>query len=120
MMPRASVIGEDLERGLTTGNAPFIEEARSRGELYIEQIYDLYSGANHESWHSLYERIRPRWDRYANDHFLKGIETLQLPPDRIPRLAHVNRVLRPMTGFQAKAVSGYVPSFLFFDCLRRR
>ena len=25
-----------------------------------------------------------------------------------------------MTGFQAKAVSGYVPAFLFFDCLRNR
>ena len=25
-----------------------------------------------------------------------------------------------MAGFQAKAVSGYVPGFLFFDCLRRR
>jgi phenylalanine-4-hydroxylase len=120
MMPRASVIGEDLERGLTTGNAPFIEEARSRGELYIEQVYDLYSGANHESWHRLYERIRPRWDRYANDHFLQGIETLRLPPDHIPRLSDINRVLRPMTGFQAQAVSGYVPAFLFFDCLRRR
>jgi phenylalanine-4-hydroxylase len=25
-----------------------------------------------------------------------------------------------LTGFQAKAVSGYVPAFLFFDCLRNR
>ena len=29
--------------GLTTGHAPFVEEARNRGELYIEQAYDLYS-----------------------------------------------------------------------------
>jgi phenylalanine-4-hydroxylase len=29
-------------------------------------------------------------------------------------------MLQPLTGFQAKAVSGYVPSYLFFDCLRRR
>src|SRR5206468_6439349 len=28
--------------------------------------------------------------------------------------------LRPLTGFRAKAVSGYIPSFLFFDCLRNR
>jgi phenylalanine-4-hydroxylase len=119
-MPRASVISEDLERGLTTGNALFIEAARSRGELYIEQVYELYSAANHESWRSLYKRMRPRWDRFANDHFLNGIATLRLPPDHIPQLTDINRVLRPMTGFQAKAVSGYVPAFLFFDCLRRR
>jgi phenylalanine-4-hydroxylase len=119
-MPKTSVISEDLERGLTTGNAPFIEEARSRGELYIHQPYELYSAANHESWRHLWKRIQPRWERYANSHFLQGIETLQLPPDRIPRLGDINRVLGPLTGFQAKAVSGYVPGLLFFDCLRRR
>src|SRR5208283_2443247 len=119
-MPKASVISEDLERGLTTGNAPFIEEARSRGELYIRQPYELYSAANHESWRRLQERIRPRWERYANNHFLHGIEMLRLPADRIPQLADINRILQPQTGFRAKAVSGYVPAALFFDCLRRR
>lgn len=106
--------------GLTTGHAPFVEEARSRGELYIEQAYDLYSPANHESWRQLYRRIQPRWEHYANEHFLKGIAALGLAPDRVPRLAEINRRLRPLTGFQAKPVSGYVPGFLFFDCLRRR
>ena len=119
-MVKASGISSDLVGGLTTGEAPFIEEARSRGELYIQQPYDLYTPANHESWHRLCERMRPRWERYANDHFLKGIETLKLGSNRIPRLVEINRILRPMTGFQAKAVSGYVPAFLFFDCLRRR
>jgi len=106
--------------GLTTGRAPFVEEARTRGELYISQPYDLYSQENHETWRKLYERIRPRWERYANDHFLRGIEALELPADRVPRLADINRRLEPLTGFQAKPVSGYVPGFLFFDCLRRR
>jgi phenylalanine-4-hydroxylase len=116
----ASVLGENLEQGLTTGCAPFIEQARTRGELYITQPYDLYTASNHEAWHRLCERMRPRWDRYANSHFLAGIDTLRLPQDRIPRIEDINRILQPMTGFQAKPVSGYVPSFLFFDCLRRR
>jgi len=106
--------------GLTTGRAPFVEEARSRGELYIHQAYELYSEENHASWRRLFERIRPRWERYANDRFLQGIEALGLPPDRVPKLSEVNLKLQPLTGFQAKAVSGYVPGFLFFDCLRRR
>jgi phenylalanine-4-hydroxylase len=106
--------------GLTTGHAPFVEDARSRGELYIEQVYDLYTEENQESWRRLYARIRARWDRYANDEFLRGIDLLDLPSGRIPLLEEVNRTLRPLTGFQAKAVSGYVPSYLFFDCLRRR
>jgi phenylalanine-4-hydroxylase len=105
---------------LTTGYAPFVEQARDRGELYISQAYDLYSEENHEAWRQLYRRIRPRWERYANGHFLRGIEALNLPSDRIPRLSDINQKLKPLTGFQAKAVSGYVPGFLFFDCLRRR
>jgi len=106
--------------GLTTGHAPFVEEARDRGELYITQAYELYSEENHEVWRKLYRRIRPRWEQYANDHFLRGIEALDLPPDRIPRLGDINERLQPLTGFQAKPVSGYVPGFLFFDCLHRR
>jgi phenylalanine-4-hydroxylase len=109
-----------VARELTTGHAPFVEEARTRGELYITQPYELYSQENHEAWQALFSRIRPRWEIYANDHFLKGIEALQLPSDRVPRLSDVNRRLEPLTGFQAKPVSGYVPGFLFFDCLRRR
>ena len=106
--------------GLTTGHAPFVEEARSRGELYIEQKYELYTDENHEAWRRLYARIRERWERYANPYFLKGVESLRLPANHVPKLSEVNLRLQPLTGFQAKAVSGYVPSYLFFDCLRRR
>jgi len=106
--------------GLTSTEAPFIEEARSRGELYISQPYKLYSEENHETWSKLYSRMAPRWDRYANPHFLDGIRALCLSPAHIPRLEEINRFLKPLTGFQAKAVSGYVPAFLFFDCLRQR
>jgi phenylalanine-4-hydroxylase len=106
--------------GLTTGDASFIEEARSQGELYIQQPYELYSEENHEAWRRLYARMLPRWARYANEHFLQGIDSLCLDPRRVPKLDDVNRFLRPLTGFQAKAVSGYIPAFLFFDCLRNR
>jgi phenylalanine-4-hydroxylase len=62
----------------------------------------------------------PRWERYANRHFRAGLESLNLNHDRVPCLTDVNRFLQPLTGFQAKAVSGYVPAFLFFDSLRNR
>jgi phenylalanine-4-hydroxylase len=106
--------------GLTTRRAPFIEEARNRGELYIHQPYQLYSQENHATWAALYRRIQPLWQRYANEYFLEGLAAIALDPDRVPRLEDVNRFLAPLTGFRAKAVSGYIPAFLFFDCLRRR
>jgi phenylalanine-4-hydroxylase len=90
------------------------------GQIFIPQTYELYSDENHETWRRLFARMTPRWDRFANQHFLDGIHALRLNPERVPRLADVNRFLQPLTGFQAKAVSGYVPAFLFFDCLRNR
>src|SRR5579872_7184567 len=96
--------------GLTTTEAPFIEEARAHGILYIEQPYHLYSPDNHAAWRELYRRMLPKWQLYANKHFLRGIASLCFDPDRVPSLEQVNRFLHPLTGFRAKAVSGYVPS----------
>ena len=110
----------EIRPGLTTNAAPFIDQAKRDGQLYISQPYELYSEENHEAWRKLYARMLPRWERYANEHYLRGIRSLCLDPDHIPRLEDVNHFLRPLTGFQAKAVSGYIPSFLFFDCLRNR
>jgi phenylalanine-4-hydroxylase len=105
---------------LTTTRAPFIEQAKGRGELFISQPYELYSEQNQETWRRLYERIEPKWRKYANNRFLEGLDLLALDPRRIPHLEDINRFLEPLSGFQAKPVSGYVPAYLFFDCLRRR
>jgi len=106
--------------GLTTTRAPFIEQAQEQGQLYIHQPFELYSEANHDAWRRLYARMEGRWRKYANGRFLQGIDDLCLDPARVPRLEDVNRFLSPLTGFQARAVSGYIPSFLFFDSLRNR
>jgi len=88
--------------------------------FFIDQRYEAYRDEDHRAWQLLFRRMAPRWHRYANRHFLEGVNSLGLHPDRIPRLDEVNGLLGPLTGFQAKAVSGYVPSFVFFDCLRNR
>jgi phenylalanine-4-hydroxylase len=106
--------------GLTTTHAPFIEEARASGQLFIRQPYELYSEENQETWRRLYRGVRPKWEKYANSYFLRGVENLMLYPDAIPRLDEINRFLAPLSGFKAKAVSGYVPAYMFFDCLRTR
>lgn len=113
-------LGVGVQPGLTTTRSPFIEEAQRAGQVYIHQPYELYSEDNQETWRRLYLRMQPLWRRYANAHFLRGVESLAFRPDRIPRLAEINEFLHPLTGFQAKPVSGYVPAFTFFDCLRNR
>lgn len=79
-----------------------------------------YTAAEHATWNRLYTRIQPEWRRYANRHFLAGVEALRLSPSHIPQLDEVNRFLAPLTGFRARAVPGYVPAYEFFDSLRRR
>jgi phenylalanine-4-hydroxylase len=107
-------------RGLTTNAAPFIEGARERGDLFITQPWEEYSAENHATWAHLFTSMQERWEQYANHRFLEGIEALALPSDRVPKLEDVNRFLAPLTGFVAKPVAGYVPAYLFFDCLERR
>ncbi|MFI5342745.1 MAG: phenylalanine 4-monooxygenase [Chlamydiales bacterium] len=105
---------------LTTTKAPFIENAQNNGQLFIHQPYELYSKNNQDAWRKLYALLRPKWEKYANRKFMEGIHALCLNPDRIPRLEEVNAFLAPLTGFKAKAVSGYVPAYLFFDRLKHR
>ena len=79
---------------LTTTEAPFIEKARVSGDLYIRQPYELYSAENHQAWNKLYTRMTPRWEKYANQHFLAGIQSICLNPDRVPSAREcVNRFL---------------------------
>ncbi len=106
--------------GLTTGRSAFIEGAQRAGRQFIPQPYELYSEENHAAWRRLYAGMESRWVRHANAPFLRGLEALRLDPCHVPRLEDVNRFLAPLTGFRAVGVSGYLPAFLFFDCLRRR
>jgi len=106
--------------GLTTTKSPFIEKAQQSGKRFIQQPYELYSEENHVAWSSLYARIQNSWQRYANPKFLEGVAKLNLDPNRVPRIEEINSFLKPLTGFSAKPVSGYIPAFLFFDCLRNR
>ncbi len=45
------------EPGLTTTKAPFIEQARANGEIYIRQPYELYAEENHQTWRTLFARM---------------------------------------------------------------
>lgn len=119
-MSNVQTTGFEPGCGLTTTQAAFIEHAQQSNELYIHQPYELYSEANHEAWRRLYARMLPKWEKYANEHFMKGIANLCLNPERVPLLDDVNQFLCPLTGFKAKAVSGYVPAYQFFQSLALR
>jgi phenylalanine-4-hydroxylase len=118
VLPTAGILTPG--QGLTTTQAPFIESARAAGKTFIDQPYDLYSEENQQTWRRLYAGIRDKWTRYAHPRYLQGVESLLLSGDAIPRLDDVNQKLAPLSGFKARAVSGYVPAYIFFDNLRTR
>lgn len=52
-------------------------------------------------WKTLFERQRPRVEKYACQEYLEGAARLALPPDRVPELDELNAIITPATGWQA-------------------
>jgi phenylalanine-4-hydroxylase len=52
--------------------------------------------------------------------FLEGAATIGLESDRVPNLARINARLRPLTGWCAIPVEGFLPAAQFFQCLAVR
>ena len=99
-------MSQPVSQGLTTTRAPFIEQARANGDIYIRQPYELYSEENHQTWRQLFTRMRERWRRYANEKYLHGLDTLFMDQDHVPRFEDVNRFMQSLTGFRTRPVSG--------------
>jgi len=90
---------------------------------YIDQNYAGYTEENQETWRTLYDRQMGYLADTASDVYLSGARNIKLVRDHIPFLSgpkSVNTFLMPLTGWQSKAVPGYLPAKAFFACLARR
>ena len=89
-------------------------------QMYIDQNYAGYSAENQETWTTLFDQQMTYLREHASKTYLDGAKAINLRRDRIPPLSDINARLLPMTGWQSKAVPGYVPAKAFFACLSRR
>jgi len=92
-------------------------------KAYIRQNYAGYTEENQETWRVLYDRQMAYLATNASDVYLRGARSINLVRDHIPYLEgaqSVNTFLMPLTGWQSKAVPGYLPAKAFFACLARR
>ncbi len=92
-------------------------------KAYIKQNYAGYTEENQETWRVLYDRQMAYLATNASDVYLRGARSINLVRDHIPYLEgpqSVNTFLMPLTGWQSKAVPGYLPAKAFFACLARR
>lgn len=91
--------------------------------VYISQNYEGYSRENQESWQTLYDRQMGYLNEMASDVYLNGARSIRLVREHIPYLEgpnSINTYLKQLTGWQSRAVPGYLPAKAFFACLARR
>lgn len=88
--------------------------------MFIEQRYEGYSDENQETWQILYDQQMEYLAANASNVYLTGANIIKLNRDAIPRLEVINENLAPMTGWQSRAVPGYLPAKAFFACLAKR
>ncbi len=92
-------------------------------QVYVTQRYAGYSAENQESWRTLYDRQMSYLETCASDVYLTGARSIRLVRDHIPYLEgpqSINIYLKRLTGWQSRAVPGYLPAKTFFACLARR
>lgn len=88
--------------------------------LYIEQRYSGYSASDQAVWRELYAKQEEHLTANASEVWLRGAHAIGLTSGAIPDLRRVNSNLRSLTGWQSRAVPGYVAARPFFACLARR
>jgi phenylalanine-4-hydroxylase len=86
----------------------------------IDQAWEAYTPAEHETWTTLYERQAALLPGRACDPFLKGLEALDLHRAGIPDFRRINEELSRLTGWTVVAVPGLVPDEVFFEHLANR
>lgn len=88
-------------------------EADENGEIH-------YSDHEHETWSILIKRQKEVIKGRACNEFLKGIEILDFPEDRIPRWQDINAKLEAATGWGVEPVAAVIPALDFFNLLANK
>lgn len=88
--------------------------------IYIEQDYSAYGAEDHEVWTELCRRQLASLRDKACHQFLEGLERTGIDLTRVPRLEDINARVRPITGWLARAVPGYIDPRYFFKSLQAR
>lgn len=91
-----------------------------RADWTIDQGWDGYSRAEHQTWTTLYERQSALACGRACDAFLRGLEALDLNSGGVPDFTRLNEGLSRLTGWNVVAVPGLVPDEVFFEHLANR
>jgi phenylalanine-4-hydroxylase len=87
---------------------------------FITQDWSTYTIEDHAVWGLLFARRMRELRQTGSKVFLDGADAIGLNPVTVPQLSEVNRRLGSRTGWNAVAVSGFLPARQFFECLANR
>ncbi len=79
-----------------------------------------YSDEENETWNILMDRQLKVVENRACDEYIKGIEILGMPRDRIPQCKEISAALYQATGWQLEPVAALIPFEKFFELLANR
>lgn len=79
-----------------------------------------YTGEENAVWRDLCDRQRALLPGRVCNAFLKGLDLLDLPPDRVPQLKEVNARLQEVSGFGVEPVPALISPRRFFTLLAER
>jgi phenylalanine-4-hydroxylase len=79
-----------------------------------------YTAEEDNVWHVVSTQLAVKHERYACREYLKGVETLALPRDRVPQLGTVTERLEQVSGWRLEPVPGLVPTRTFYGALADR
>src|ERR1700737_1141256 len=102
------------------------ETDRSRGQLkaaapyLIEQDYAAYTPEKVSVWSELVARRLPDLTAHACREYLEGYEIIGTRAAPFPHLKDVSARPEPIPGWNATAVSGFLPAEAFFEMLAAR
>jgi phenylalanine-4-hydroxylase len=79
-----------------------------------------FSAEENETWNILIDRQDHIVAKYACQDFLDGLEILNLPRDRVPQCADINKILQQRTGWSVTPVDAVIPQSKFFVMLANK
>jgi phenylalanine-4-hydroxylase len=96
-----------------------------KGHTYISKPVDEFqrvqwSEVENQTWAHLVSRQRNIIQNRACDEFIKGLDILNFPKDRVVQIPEVNEVLQGLTGWGVEPVPAIIPPKEFFTLLAKK
>lgn len=85
-----------------------------------ENGYIQYTAEEDGVWHTLIERQIKIATNRACDEFIRGLDVLNMPHDRVPQCLEMNDALGKATGWSVEPVAAMIPVDYFFTLLANR